>query len=203
MILEAWKIEEALGQIEHGLNTYKSNPVLVEGLVNAMNHLTRLREEYFMNRRLLDAYKTRLQDLAERFHEALREAGERLAGEYIEANLAINDWRKRQKMCRNLIIELAGLDGLDKLDAPAGQIKVSSSQSLALPKTGSPERDALSALITDSGQWAEVGIVNALKLKKALDEGRFSPAQAGRIATLCPEKVSYRLTVPQDSRAQR
>ena len=200
MKIESIEIEEACEQIEANLHAFGENPARLEALDMVRGRLQWLRERYPKNQALFEQHADRIKTLGIEFNKILQSVKEQLAGEYLEANQVIHDWRNRQEICRNLLVQMAKTSDVDTFESERGTVKVGRSRSLSLPKPGTPDRDALAALITDSGNWPEVGIVNAARLKNAIDLGLFSPEQAAQLTSLCPEQESFRLTVRHDDK---
>ena len=112
-----------------------------------------------------------------------------------EAVQATTAWQKRRDDCRALLVELAAADRLERLDCPQGHIEVKYAKSAVVPGPGTPQRAELYALLDAAQRWADVAVVNPLRLMKAVDQGLFTPLQVGQITKLCPVQSSARLTV--------
>jgi hypothetical protein len=195
MSLTAETVAEVCGRIERGQADFAADPANVAALHEAFGLLQWLRGQYHDNRAVLDGCVGRLRELREKLLAIVRQSQQALTAEYIKAGQAARAWQDRQTACRDLLAEVATLDGSQKFDSPEGQVDVTQTRTLTLPPNGSAERTQLLALLDESGRWSEVAAVNPLRLARAMDTGRFAPDQVDRLTKLCPVRAACRLAV--------
>jgi hypothetical protein len=198
MTLTAETVEQVCGRIERGQADFAADPTNVAALHEAFGLLQWLRGQYHDNRAVLDGCVGRLRELREKMLGVVRQSQQALTAEYIKAGQAARAWQDRQAACRDLLAEVATLDGSQRLDSPEGQLDVTHTRTLTLPPAGSAERAQLLALLDESGRWSDVATVNPLRLAKAMDTGRFAPEQVGRLTKLCPVRAACRLAVHRE-----
>lgn len=195
MKLSEQKVQEVCGRAERALADFDAAPADVAALHAAHEMLGWLRTQYPENRDLLDVHLPRLKSLRERMIDRSRRAAADITAAYIEAAQAASAWEKRREDCRDLLVELAEADKLDRLDSGAGHVEVRRVKSAMVPKADTPQRAELHALLDQSQRWADVASVNSLRLMKAIDSGLFSPLQVGQLMKLCPMQISPRLVM--------
>ena len=194
MAITQQQVQEACGKMERCLEEFRSDPRNVEELQRALAAQRWLRNEYRANRLVLDPFADRLRALGRAIGDVIRSARQALTEEYLRAAEAVEASRRRREACRDALIELAQADKVQRFDSPRGWIDVIQVRSVTLPKTGTPEREELIALIRESGHWEAVAQPNSRKLSRALDQGLFTSEQAGRLTRLCPVETVCRLT---------
>ena len=187
------KLETTLANVEGALSAFDGSAEQVGRLRRAMAGLEWLREQYRQDAAAFGPYMDRLMDLARRVSARARSAAGMVAAAYIEAGKAAEAWRERREACRDVLLELARADQTESFTSEAGRIDVHRVRTLSLPPAGSAPRADLSALLTEADQWPAVGQPNGAKLLKAIDDGAFTPAQAERLAALCPVQTALRL----------
>lgn len=200
MQLTPQRVEEVCGRIERALAAFADDVKHVARLHEAWRLLQWLREQYHENRSVLDGCLDRLKGYRERLRASVRACRDALAAEYIRAGRAVLAWRDRQGACRDLLIELAMLENVDRFDSAEGPIDVRHTRHLALPPAETQERKELLALIDASGRWQDVAAIHPTRLLHAMDGGLFPPDQVGRIAKLCPVRATCRLLTRQQGR---
>jgi len=193
MALTREQVEQACERIERALAAFGGDVSQVARLHEAWRLLQWLREQYGQNRELLDGCMDRLKACGEQLAAAVRGCRDALAAEYIRAGRAVAAWRDHQGACRDLLAELATLDGLEHYDCPEGHIEVRRMRTVDLPPPDSPERKDLLGILAAAGRWESVASISRAKLARAVDEGLFSPDQAARITQLCPVRRTCRL----------
>jgi hypothetical protein len=195
MSLTAETVEQVCGRIERGQADFAADGANVAALHEALGLLQWLRQQYHDNRDVLDGCVGRLRELREKLVAAVRQSQQALTAEYVKAGQAARAWQDRQAACRDLLAEVAMLDGVEQFDSPEGQLDVAHVRTVTLPAAGSAERAQLMAVLNESGRWADVATVNPIRLAKAMDTGLFSPEPAGRLTKLCPVRSVCRLAV--------
>jgi hypothetical protein len=193
MALTREQVEQACERIERALSAFGGDVSRVADLHEAWRLLQWLRDQYGENRELLDGCMDRLKACGEQLAAAVRGCRDALAGEYIRAGRAVQAWRDHHGVCRDLLAELATLDGLEHYDCPEGHIEVRRMRTVELPPAGSDERRELLEIVGAAGAWHRVTSLSRAKLALAIDGGLFPADQAARIAQLCPVRRTCRL----------
>lgn len=186
-------LEQTLASIEKALSAHGADRQRVDELRRALTGLQWLREQYRLDASPFGPYMDQLMDLGRRVTERIRSSCEMLTGEYVQAGRAINGWQAHRETCRDLLLELARVDGAEGFASKAGRVEVRRVQTLALPPADSDQRQELALLLTEAGQWPAVGQPNGRKLLQAIEEAKFTPDQAERLAALCPVQTVVRL----------
>ncbi|MFH2007392.1 MAG: hypothetical protein ABI333_12475 [bacterium] len=190
---------DALAAIERDLASCAVDPAAVSGVLRARSGLQELREQYTgtpsADRSFWERHLERLQACGESIRRCLSSCRDHLAAEFLRADQSAKKWQEAREACRDALIELARTEQITHVQAAEGRVVIKESITTSLPPNDTPEREELVQIIEQTGRWAEVGVLNPARLRKALDQGGFSEEQAARIAELCPPKTIYRLTV--------
>ena len=186
-------LEQTLANVDEALAAHGADRTRVDELRRALAGLQWLREEYRLDASPFGPYMDQLMDLGRRVNERIRSSSEMLTGEYVQAGAAINDWQAHRQTCRDLLLELARVDGAERFASQAGRVEVRHVETLSLPSADSDQRRELCQLLTESGQWPAAGLPNGRRLLQAIEEGKFTPDQAERLAALCRAKTIVQL----------
>ena len=193
MAITPQQIEQACDYIDKGTEAFAADQTRLADLRQALSWLQWLREQYRLDKAAVEPYVERLQACGQRMCSAARAARAALTDEYLRAGQAVSAWRQRREACRDALVELARADNVEHFESQAGRIAVRRVRALSVPKAGTSERAELADIITRAGRWADVGVPNANKLLKALDERLFPPELAAQITHLCNPHTACRL----------
>ena len=185
----AGQVNEACEEIARRLASFRADADNVTDLRWCLEKLAWLREQYRGDEAAFAPHMDRIKDLSRQVREGLAASREALTAKYLEAAGAVTAWEAIREACRDALLELANEQNAQRLDSPSGWVEVKRSQSVSLPKTGTPQREQLLNLITRAQRWPDVGYPNATRLLKAIEGGLFTPDQAGELARLCPAQT--------------
>ena len=105
---------------------------------------------------------------------------------------------KRMDELRPAIGAACRVEGAWSVEAGSAVLEVAESVGYYMPSKGSPGRARLEELVRESGLWDEVSDSTKARVRKALDEGRFTGFSAD-IAAAFAQKEQYRIAVTPSS----
>jgi hypothetical protein len=189
----ASQVESACGNVERWLAAFRADHGDLAGLRLALESLAWLREQFVADRAAVEPHVARLREFSRQVAEELRLARQELVSAFLQATKAAAEWEARRETFRDALVELARTDKIECYTSVEGRVEVRPLRTLVMPKTGTPEREELTAVVLQSPHAAEIVQPNHARLLKMLEAGAFSDEQATAINRLCRLQTVFRL----------
>jgi len=149
-----------------------------------------LRNQYLAEPETLRARVSELAELRRQYDAQLDADIPRAIERYHALGEEIRRAEAEREFLRQFFVRRAGTRPLE-LNSPRVQLSVQLRTGLAMPRSGTPDRVQLDKVVQATGKWQEVSQLAVARLLRALEQKRFTPAQADEIDRLCPRTTSH------------
>lgn len=153
-----------------------------------------LRAQYRADPASMAEHVNKLAELSRRFDALLAARMPEVIDRFHAANEELRRVKNEKEFWREFLIRQAPAGPRETLRGATVDVVIKSSESRALPASGSESRLRLESVIQESGFWSDVSQLSKPKLQHALKENLFGGSQRQLIEELCPAMVTHTVT---------